>query len=155
MPITKIQPIFETSDGRKFTDEKDAQLHENLIMASESLRRALDVFNKALLKTVKTADGYAFEYGFWDEYFYVPEIFSFGMEPRVYSISLGYTWEIDNRDGDLRIYVQLPNESQKRAFDASTLYRKKANAQIELRKRLVEYAGHIQEKIDQLTPKQG
>lgn len=123
MPEQKV--TYRTSDGAEFSDEEAAARHEMLVETEKEYKAARRKYNKALLKTQKTADGQPFRLGTWDEYYWIGPSW-YGGWPQLRTVHF-YPWsmELDYND-ELTIMHREDGEWQE--YRISDLYANEANA---------------------------
>lgn len=71
MAIKQVPTRYETSDGREYDTQQEAERHEALITAKREYEHAQKVFGQRLAETQKTADGYPFEFTLLRDYYYI------------------------------------------------------------------------------------
>lgn len=123
----KQETKFKTTDGREFDDQKEAQKHDELILARELYEGALRKLNQLTAETTRTADGHLFELGLWANYYYVtPGYFEM---PALSEVSyIGWNWDLNERDDSVEIVTREGNDNRQREYKISSLYREKAKA---------------------------
>lgn len=145
-----IPQQYQTSDGRKFTDEAEAKRHEVLVQAEQQYKEARHAFGLALAKTQKTADGKPFDFG-GRGYRYV--VRPNGSPPRLVEVSIygGYGFDFDDRDGF--VILQPAGEGSNRyvtRYAVHDLYADQHAADVALLAATEEWIAEHQAQLDKL-----
>lgn len=124
---------FETEDGRKFTDQKAAETHEQIQAAATAYEQAREAFGRVLAESQRTADGFPFEFGLSDYYY----IALWGGLPTIRRVDFWYrNWSFDyDRENEPAKFCLLHFEGDGgrcgngQPFRIGDLYRHRANAE--------------------------
>lgn len=131
--------------GREFDTKAEAESWEKLCDALSEFDHARKVWMKAAAQFAKTADGHAFEFDRWDDYWYIDE--NYLGQPGLLNVKFRYDTEI-RIDGD-EIVVELYTDNRGRTkYDEhkiSDLYWDKTNAQIKFAEVLKAHMAETQE----------
>lgn len=103
--MPKKQIIYETTDGKKFTDQAEAEHHELLAKCREAYREARGNLGKALLSQLTTADGQSVDFGKRNRFYAV--LFTYN-NPTLAEVVVywgHWDWELDDLDR-LRIIIE-------------------------------------------------
>ena len=139
---------WETSDGRKFAEESDAEDHEDFIKAQRHYEEAQRTFARMVWASQKTADGEPFELSM-RTYWYVWE--PFNSMPELRQVSF-YVWHLSFDDDD-HGSILSPREENGRQSEGYTrykikdLYRHEKNARAALREAAKKQLAHFSERI--------
>jgi hypothetical protein len=71
MTKIKSQTTYRTSDDCDFSDQKEAEAHEKIVVARREFERADQALAVLLAESCRTADGHPFRFGIWKTYYYV------------------------------------------------------------------------------------
>jgi hypothetical protein len=154
MAVLEKPRTFKTTDGREFTDEAEAKLHDELIVAREAFDAARRRLNNAVLKTQRTADGQLFDFGLFRDYHYVRP--GYGGMPSMQTVSfLGWNFEISEHTDAVEIIDTTISERRPR-YAIASLYLDKRAANIALHLEQVawlkERAAEIEKEKEKLLP---
>lgn len=148
----KKQTKFKTTDGREFDDEKEAQKHDELILAREQYDASLRRLNRLIAETTRTADGYLFEFGLWTSYHYVtPGYFQMPVLGEVHYI--GWNWDLNEHDDSVEIVTRGGNDNRRSEYKISNLYREKSKALAALVKAQQEWLAERQSEVEETAAK--
>lgn len=127
MAVSETEPKFKTSDGREFTNKKDAERHEALVEASRAYENARRFFGKALAETQRTADDKPFDFSMLTDYWFVWEGWG---DPRLAKVDF-YIWNcsFDLEREQFEIHQVDPHTKAMRGYRVSELYRYRENAE--------------------------
>jgi len=62
---------YRACDGKEFLDKDDAERWDKLVDAQNKFQSARKQYMRAILETLKTADGYPIDCSQWDDYVYI------------------------------------------------------------------------------------
>ena len=147
MDIMDEKTVYTTEDGHKFTNKVDAERHELLYALQQKYEEARAEWGSALAKTMKTADGYGFEF---DTLYYRPYLDRgrYGVEQiGLHSWSLQYDVGQWQSTGRLSLIEARDNAAGNRWHNIGELYYKKDNAKIALLSMLRAYSAGVSEDI--------
>ena len=135
MAVKKSKPIYETTDGREYTDEAAALAHEERVTLQRDYERARTSWCTYLAEQVKTADGYGFKFGVFSDYWYISNSWRSAPDMvSVYFLRCGqYRFE---EDGEFEIVKTVHdtgrNVWREERYKVSGLYKRKENARAAL-----------------------
>ena len=139
-----MKQIYKTSDGREFTDEKSAELHEELVEAEHNFNQARKILARKLCETQFTADGFPFDFSQWTYYSVMGGILN---RPYIQEISIN-PWKLSF---DCRDFLEISYEDEKsgasRKIDFKDLYYKKENAEKRKKELLAEYIEDLKKEL--------
>lgn len=146
--IKKTEVKFRTTDGSEFDTEKEAEKHEELYQANEAYDTARRRLGKLLAETQKTADGKAFEFGIYRDYYFVtPGYWSW---PALQQIPyLGWSWQWDNSGDKFTIFTDHPDGKRLR-FEIGNLYADKRLAEKALLEAREKRIAELHEEMEQM-----
>ena len=139
-----MEQIYKTSDGREFTDEKLAQLHEELIKAEHDFNQARDFLARKLCETQFTADGFPFDFERWNYYSVMGGIFN---KPHTQEISIR-PWRVSFDRGDFLELSYEDGKGERRRIDFKNLYYKRENAEKRRKEMLAEYIEELKKELE-------
>ena len=148
----KQETKFKTSDGREFSNQKEAEKHDALILARGKYSEALRQMNTLIAETARTADGHLFEFGLWTTYYYVtPGYFS---KPVLTEVPyLGWNWDLNERDDQVEIVTREGNDNRQREYKISDLYRNKKAALLALVESQKEWLKEREQEVSETADK--
>lgn len=123
----KQEVKFKSSDGREFDDEKEAQRHDELIVAREAYEHALSKMNGLIVKTTRTADGHLCELGIFIDYWYVSP--GWHGVPDLRKVPyLGWNWHLNYHNDEIVIVHRESGRERTDEYAIKDLYRSKKRA---------------------------
>lgn len=129
MPVTE-QTEFKTSDGRKFSDKREAEKHDALILARQEYKDALRKMNRLIAETTRTADEHLFELVGFHTFYFVAH--GWNSKPVLTEVPyIGYNWNLQERHDAVVIVVDRDGSSQTRQryeYPIGDLYYEKSKA---------------------------
>jgi len=148
MPVTEQPVRFKASDGKEFDSREEAERHDALVVATKNYDAVKNEMERALARTVKTADGHLFEFATW-RYYYVWNGWS-GVDVR--EVSIGHPGITIDDQGDVLLQVtnyQNPKHEVSE-YRIDHLYKDKRAAKQEQLRLWEERLSAQQEDIDEL-----
>jgi hypothetical protein len=154
MPEIKEKTTFKAGDGREFKAREEAERYEEMREANEQFNEAVRLYNIALAKTLKTADGCPFRLG--DGYYIVWE--------HAYNdgISHEYLYARDTRvaldeygRAKVRFVGSCANRDNVVEFELANIYAKELNARLRLLEIRKKRLGWLMEDIAKLERELG
>lgn len=147
--IKPLQPMFETTDGQKFVDEKEANAHQELLEATSEFARAQERFELATINERRTVDGELVELGRWQDYYIVRQ--RHRQEPYIQKVKIwrDTRWRLDylTNYSELEVVVFDRDGKVETSFDVKDLYAKEENARAALIEAMEKYIGWIQNDL--------
>jgi hypothetical protein len=152
MSIKKVPQKFETSDGRDFTDEKEAERHQQLIDARGQYQQGLTNLGQLLAERLKTADGKPFQVGILRNYYVIHEPMA-GL-PYLrhvhFSLAYGQPFGLGHDDDVYLIVREFDTNRTQREYKVSDLYADNKEACKALLAAQEERLKEITEQVEQL-----
>lgn len=139
MSVEKVAVKYKTSDGREFTEESDANFHQEYLDIVEEFDVISSKLTNIVAKKVKTADGQPFKFGGFSKYYTVmnkyahPYIFEF------YTPSTRWSYNLDERME--WISVKMTVNGTQYNIEVGNMYADKKEAMkalVEARKQLIK-----------------
>lgn len=143
MPVKESPKTYTASDGTEFDSKAEAERYDNLLQAKEKYDSARTLLCRALAESQKTADGVAFEFGVFRDYYSILEWDGF---PRLHTVQSLYMHSNEDfeleQDGTIYLVEQRAT-NQRRTYRIGELYYHESEAKkalVEVReKRLAEW----------------
>ena len=139
-----MKQIYKTSDGKEFTDEESARLHEELIRAERDFNRAKDFLARKLYETQFTADGFPFNSGHWNYYSVMGGISN---KPYTQEISINQ-WRFSFDSGGFLELIYEDGKEERRKIDFKSLYYKRENAEKKRKEMLAKYIESLKKELE-------
>lgn len=148
---------FQTTDGRKFTDEKAAKKHQRFVNVKEKYTHAREVYKRELAEQFLTADGEVFSLtGPSFHKFYRIENKDFG-KPRLIEFD-PWVWHVDfvdsteYRDDDPQICFVEHNGSltEWRKYRPTDIYYHRRNAEAAYIEAVKRYISDLQSRLGEM-----
>ena len=153
MTIKTIVQKYETSDGRKFTDEAEAARHQALITAKDEYESARHKWVRALTATYKTADGQNFSLTKHGDYWRIANYFHDNALPTLERVSF-WVWHCDINEADHAVIIERKGEHT-RHYRISELYASERNAKIALLAAQEKELQYMTEQVQKLRDEIG
>lgn len=144
--------VFKSEDGQEFLTEEEARKHDKVLKAQSDYRDAQLTYHRALLRSLKTADGAFFDFGLFNDYYYVDD-WGMGSLPYLNKVHFhGWNFQLDEAD---EAGITMRDGTNHRWFRISDLYVSKHEAQKALLKRQEEVLADLASQVNRLRQELG
>lgn len=150
--ITTVPPKLRTSDGREFTNPKEAERHQEMLSAREAFADAHRKLGRALARTQTTADGEPFDFGVFRTYYYVRE--PYGQTPRLGEVSF-YAFDFSFTERDDVFTIIQRDKGNETHYHINELYLHRDNAERALLAALEAWLVRQTEAVNELRARLG
>lgn len=141
MAVKTKKQVYE-AHGKESETKEEAEKYDELRTARNAFETARSKFERLTAESQKTADGYAFSFGTFCDYYFVRE---YASRPSIERVSF-YPWDLSLREDEVGVSIRDDGKERSSFYPIGQLYYREANAikaltvaqELAIRNRIIE-----------------